>query len=231
MKTLREIFWGLAKHADKWDPYFDVYETHFGRFRNRAPRILEIGVQHGGSSQMWLDYFGKGAQVVGVDIDPRCVQHVQPDVEVVIGDQGSESFWRAFFEDRRESFDIVIDDGSHYQQDMILTFLLVAPHIRDGGVFLVEDTHTSYFSHHQIPPRAPDPDTGSYGKNSFMKFAKAGIDALNVGHIQDGSQLHPIILESYERVTSMHFYDSIVVYDIGTRKSFSRCLNDGQRMC
>jgi SAM-dependent methyltransferase len=230
MKTLRDIFWGLSKHADKWDPYFDVYETHFGRFRGRAPRLLEIGVQHGGSSQMWLDYFGEGTRVVGVDIDPRCAQHAQPAVEIVIGDQGSDAFWRGFFEEHPEPFDIVIDDGSHYQRDMILTFLLAAPHVRDGGVFLVEDTHTSYYPHHQIPPRAPDPDTGLYGKNSFMEFAKAGADMLNLGHIHDRSKFHPMLAQSYERVTGMHVYDSVVVYDIGTRTPFSRCLNHGQRM-
>ena len=230
MKTIREIFWGLSKHADKWDPYFDVYERHLSAFRGAAPRILEIGVQHGGSSQMWLDYFGPGTRIVGVDIDPRCAQHVQEQVEIVIGDQASEEFWNNFLENRSEPFDIVIDDGSHYQQDMILTFLLVSPKVRDGGVYLVEDCHTAYYSHHQIPPRGPDPDTGLTSATSFMSFAKAGVDMLNLGHIRDRSGLHPVLVEAHSRVNGMHVYDSVVVYDIGPRKPFARCLNHGQRM-
>jgi hypothetical protein len=230
MKTIREIFWGLAKHADKWDPYFDVYEAHLGRYRGRAPRLLEIGVQHGGSSQMWLDYFGPGTRIVGIDIDTRCLQHAQEGVEIVIGDQSSEEFWNRFFAAHPEPFDIVIDDGSHYQHDMILSFFLASKQVRDGGVYLVEDCHTSYFPHHQIPPRDPDPDTGLRNANSFMGFAKAGADMLNIGHIRDRRGIHPLLLEAYARVAGMHVYDSMVVYDIGARKPFTRCLNSGQKM-
>jgi hypothetical protein len=230
MKTIRELFWSLEKHADKWDPYFDVYESHLSRFRGRAPRMLEVGVQHGGSSQMWLDYFGAGTQVVGVDIDPRCKQHERAGVEIVIGDQSSERFWLEFFETRPEPFDIIIDDGSHYQYDMIMTFFIASKHVRPGGVYLVEDCHTSYYRHHQIPPRERDLDTGLNAPNSFMEFAKAGADMLNLQHIHDRSTIHPLLQESYSAVAGMHLYDSMVVFDIGPRKPFTRCLNDGVKM-
>ena len=56
----------------KWEHYFDIYETHFSRFRDKSPIILEIGVFHGGSLQMWKNYFGKGCKIYGLDIEPRC---------------------------------------------------------------------------------------------------------------------------------------------------------------
>src|SRR6266571_4091989 len=69
----------------KWHHYFDIYHRHFARFRRRSPVVVEIGVFHGGSLQMWHHYFGPGTRVVGIDIDPRCSSfeelypHVQPD--------------------------------------------------------------------------------------------------------------------------------------------------------
>ena len=56
----------------KWMHYFEIYERHFTQFRNREIKFLEIGVFHGGSLQMWKNYFGPKAQIVGVDINPFC---------------------------------------------------------------------------------------------------------------------------------------------------------------
>jgi limonene-1,2-epoxide hydrolase len=58
------------RRIHKWFHYFDIYEKHFSRFRNLKPVILEIGVMGGGSLEMWRDYFGEGAQIIGLDIDP-----------------------------------------------------------------------------------------------------------------------------------------------------------------
>src|SRR5205814_10274664 len=58
----------------KWHHYFEIYHRHFERFRGKSPVVLEIGVFHGGSLQMWHDYFGKGAKIIGIDVDARCKQ-------------------------------------------------------------------------------------------------------------------------------------------------------------
>src|SRR5215475_1712557 len=49
----------------KWDHYFDIYHRHFSRFRDRAVRVLEIGIYSGGSLEMWRDYFGPRCQIFG----------------------------------------------------------------------------------------------------------------------------------------------------------------------
>ncbi|HMH33204.1 MAG TPA: hypothetical protein VK543_09260, partial [Puia sp.] len=62
--TKRRIF--------KWHHYFEIYDRHFSRFRNKEINILEIGVLHGGSLQMWKEYFGPKAKIYGIDINPEC---------------------------------------------------------------------------------------------------------------------------------------------------------------
>ena len=69
--SLRETFFQLGTLCDKFEHYLPLYEKWFGKFVNRAPRILEVGVQFGGSAEMWYKYFGAETEIVGIDIAPR----------------------------------------------------------------------------------------------------------------------------------------------------------------
>ena len=62
------------RHSRKSVHYFPVYEKWFSPYRGKDIVFVEVGVQHGGSVQMWKNYFGKDAKIIGVDIDPRCKQ-------------------------------------------------------------------------------------------------------------------------------------------------------------
>lgn len=234
MKSLRDIFWSLPKYADKWDPYFDVYETWFAKFRGQAPRILEVGVQHGGSAQMWLEYFGPGTKIVGVDVDTKCLQHTSDDVEILIGDQEDPKFWQDFFATHTDAFDIVIDDGGHRMKQMIMTFVLASKHINDGGIYLVEDVHTSYWNNHSIFWPGPWDDFGLYNPGNMMEFTKVGLDVLNKAHIEPHTgiipQLDPTVVDTFSHIKGTHYYNSMIVFEIGQQKEFKRCLNFGTKM-
>ena len=49
--TIHQLFYTLENLCDKWEPYLDIYDTWFRKFRQKSPRILEIGVYKGGSSR------------------------------------------------------------------------------------------------------------------------------------------------------------------------------------
>ncbi|MBC7874794.1 MAG: class I SAM-dependent methyltransferase, partial [Ferruginibacter sp.] len=75
MLTLQEIFeTHTGRLVHKWDHYFDVYERYFTVYRDSPVNILEIGISHGGSLQMWRKYFGEHANIFAVDINPECKQ-------------------------------------------------------------------------------------------------------------------------------------------------------------
>jgi SAM-dependent methyltransferase len=233
MKSLREIFYSQQKFADKWDPYFDVYETWLSRFCGRSPRILEIGVQNGGSANMWLEYFGPGTTVLGIDIDPRCLQHASDSIEILIGDQGSPDFWENFLNTRTDRFDIVIDDGGHRMQEMMLTFMAVSQLVDAGGIYLIEDTHTAYWSHSSLfgPPHG---DFGLGNPNNILECTKDAVDVLNREHIEPHAdripQLDPLVTDLYKDVRGLHYYNSMIVFEMGPQAPFSRCLNSGIKM-
>jgi hypothetical protein len=197
-----------GRQIDKWMHYFDIYHRHFQKYRFTRPTVLEIGVQHGGSLQMWRSYFGGRARIIGVDIDPRCLE-VADGGTVIIGDQSDRDFLRALAHEIGP-IDVVIDDGGHRMDQQINTFEELWPSVTDGGTFLVEDTHTSYW----------DEYGGGYRREgAFIEYTKGIIDQLNALHSRD-DELVPNELTS--TLGGLHFYDSVVVFDKTHRPPLER---------
>lgn len=200
---------------DKWLHYFGIYERHFAPFRRSEVRLLEIGISHGGSLQMWRSYLGRRATVVGVDIEPRVVELAEPGIEIHVGSQSDPAFLEQLVE-RYGGFDIVIDDGSHWYRDQSVSLDVLWPALSDGGVYLVEDVHTSYLATYEGGRDVP---------NTFIGAVKDRIDDLH-GFWIDGQAP----LESESRgsggsavndwtttIGGIHVYDSVVVLDKASR--------------
>lgn len=208
--TLRDIFNNLSRRSDKWDPYFDVYERHLSKFVGAAPTVVEIGVQGGGSLEMWSRWFGAGTKIVGVDIDQACsgLFEWEKDISVVIGHQSDPETWARF-----DDIDVLIDDGSHFLDDQIKTFEMMFPRLRTGGVYIVEDCHTSYM--------------GSYGgaggaPHTFIEYAKTYIDVLNRSWWEQPNQEGDRRCAIASGLTDVHFYDSMVIFEKGNKKAMTR---------
>jgi SAM-dependent methyltransferase len=208
---IKELFWQLEKPSTKWSGYFDVYERHLSKFVGKKPRILEIGILGGGSIELWLKYFGEGTTVVGMDIETKALDYkYDGNAMIVIGDQGDPLFWDQFLP-TQEKFDIVIDDGSHIMNHQITTVNKVFSHIKEGGVFICEDTHTSYWPHHW---------GGSFrGAGTFIEHSKRVADIVNSQHFQ-GSPISNEALEAYRNLYSVSFYNSMVVMEKEHLKPF-----------
>jgi hypothetical protein len=207
--TLREYFEGNpGRLIHKWVHYFEIYERHLGRYRGTDATILEIGVFHGGSLQMWRHYFGDRARIVGVDIDERCRAFAEPGIEVVIGDQADRAFLRTLRE-RVPQVDVLIDDGGHTMVQQIATFEELFPHVASDGVYLCEDLHTSYWAAYGGRPRRGLRRHWFRGP-SFVDYSKRLIDELNAWHWRaPGERAGDFTRSAY----SMHFYDSVLVVE------------------
>ena len=192
-----------GRQIHKWNHYFDIYHRHFAPYRGKEITVVEFGVQNGGSLQMWKDYFGPKAHITGVDIDPRCAQFVEDGIDVVIGDQEDRGFLRSLAE-KVGKVDVLIEDGGHEMNQQINTFQEFWPSIRDGGVYLVEDLHTSYWAEY---------GGGYKSRYSFIEYAKSLVDAQHAWHSRDPEQL--AINEYTRSIYGMHVYDSVIVFDKG----------------
>src|ERR1043165_2361260 len=155
-KLAKHFYRGKGRQIYKWVHYFDIYERHFRPYRKKPVTIVEFGVSHGGSLQMWKKYFGRKARIIGVDIDPRCKELTEPQVEGIIGDQEDRTFLRSL-RDQIGPIDVVIEDGGHTMTQQINTFEEIWPGVRNGGVFLIEDLHPSYWANNGGGGRRPGP--------------------------------------------------------------------------
>jgi hypothetical protein len=121
--------------------YLRHYEFFFADYRHHAINLIEIGVMGGNSLKAWKDYFSR-AQIVGIDIEPRCQGFREERVDVLIGSQADGAFLNAACAQYPPT--IVIDDGSHMAEHIVTTFETVFPLLAPGGVYVVEDLNAHF---------------------------------------------------------------------------------------
>ena len=148
MKSLKELhLTKTGKVSDKWSSYLDFYDRLFSSLRLEDVKLLEIGVQNGGSLETWSSYFPNAQLLVGCDINPKCggLSYQDKRTHIVVGDANSEAAYQQVRQ-LTADFDIVIDDGSHQSRDIFLSFLNYFPLLKPGGIFIVEDAHTLFMN-------------------------------------------------------------------------------------
>ncbi|WP_394618004.1 class I SAM-dependent methyltransferase [Lentzea sp. JNUCC 0626] len=169
--------------SDKWGDlhwYTQHYERHFARLRDEPVKVLEIGIggweapdSGGGSLRMWQRYFRRGL-IHGLDIVPKTV--TGPRITAIQGDQADGAFLDRLGRELGP-FDVVIDDGSHNNEHVQTSFHALFPHVRSGGLYVVEDLQTAYW------PRwggHPEATTGT-----SMGLLKSFVDGLNRAEVGD----------------------------------------------
>ena len=132
-------------YSIKHTTYFDVYDELFFSYRNKKITFVEIGVYGGGSLFMWRNFFGPKARIIGIDLDPNAKKWEKFGFEIFIGNQSSHSFWNKV-KKKIGKIDIALDDGGHTYEQQIVTTECLLDQIKNGGLLVVEDTHTSYMN-------------------------------------------------------------------------------------
>ena len=142
----------LANHyiCDKGDTYscahnyVQHYEKYFHSIRHNPIKLLEIGVAQGSSLKMWASYF-TNCQIDGIDINPLCKDVCKDfdNINIIISDAASYK--------SPESYDIIIDDGSHLASDITNSFNIFFPKMKSGSIYIIEDlyscTNPEYIKH------------------------------------------------------------------------------------
>ncbi len=185
----------------KWKHYFEIYDRHFSRFRDTDVHIVEFGVSHGGSLQMWKQYFGPNAKLFGIDSNPHCKKLEDDQIRIFIGDQDDRKFLKSLAE-KIPRIDILIDDGGHTMNQQINTYEALFSCIAKNGVYLCEDLHTSYW---------PEWSGGYKRRGTFVEYSKNFIDYINAWHSAQTSRLR--VTEFTRSVHSLHYYDSVLVIE------------------
>jgi hypothetical protein len=209
-KDLSELAarFGSDKWGGRW--YTSHYQRHFEPYRELPVKVLEIGIggydaiDAGGESlRMWKHYFRRGL-IYGLDIFEKTGVE-ESRIQVVQGDQGDEAFLDSLGRELGP-FDIIIDDGSHMSHHVLASFNALLPHVKPGGIYVVEDLATAYW-----PAWGGATDPSAQYKS--IELIKNLLDGLHHSEqIRDGDT-QPSMTES--TVTGVHMYHNLALIEKG----------------
>lgn len=134
--------------------YVPMYHSLFKNIRDESIDLLEVGIgtmipgvpssmvgysqpgyAPGGSLRAWRDYFTNG-HIVGVDVQPD-TQFTEERIQTVLADSSNRLMLDDVLGNR--VFDIIIDDGLHYDETQIATMENLWHRVRPGGYYIIED--------------------------------------------------------------------------------------------
>ena len=206
---LERLFWSHdGRLTNKWPHYLPIHERHLAPFKTGFPdgkggtrplRLLELGVSHGGSLQLWRKFLGPQAIIFGIDIDPLCRPLDTPDLPVRIGSQGDPKFLKAVVAEMG-GLDVVIDDGSHIAVHQRASFDALFPQLTEGGLYIIEDTQTSYWRLWDGGYRRP---------GTAIELAKSVVDDMH-GWYHDSPLDRPA---AKSQIGAVSFHDGIIVFE------------------
>jgi len=202
--------------SSKHPVYWDVYKHVFSIFDLSSEfNVLEIGVDKGDGMLQFKELF-PNCSICGLDIREDTPNSPVGNIWI-----GSQTDTELLDELNKEEgpFDIIIDDGSHVNEHQILTFEYLFPKLKPGGVYIVEDIHTSYWESHG----------GGYGTDSFVEYSKKLSDMINYESWMRGYQSpvnyewvpnqddiekynsYGISAEIYKNVNGISFYPNVII--------------------
>ncbi|HET9451340.1 MAG TPA: class I SAM-dependent methyltransferase [Aggregicoccus sp.] len=215
--TLAELYAAHAgKVSQKWRLYLEVYERALRGLREAPIAMVEVGVQNGGSLEIWAKYFPRATAIVGCDVDPKCAElrFDDPRIAVVVAPVNTAAAARAILA-RANPIDVFIDDGSHFSPDIVVAFCNYFPALRPGGLYLAEDLHAAY---------RPDFMGGLEAPNA-MRFFCALVDGIHHEYWQEqadpGAMLQRFLPAGakvdaralVDSIASICFHDSLCIVE------------------
>ena len=212
--TTLAIRYGTDKGIDH--DYTPVYESYFTSLRKQHLKFLEIGFYKGSSARMWDAYFPQ-ADLHFIDIIPEAFTYangLSSRCQFHIVDQANKDDLLRFIQKVGGDFDIIIDDGGHTMNQQITSFKTLFPYVKSGGIYIIEDLHTSYWVNYG---GSGDPDHPKTNQDSTVCFLQTLVDDVNfIGATTQHANKNKCPKEVKDKlnyhqrhIRSIHFYDSL----------------------
>jgi hypothetical protein len=187
--------------------YCRIYEPYFMdaiNHRNTASfRLTEIGYLDGASAMTWDEWFclynvglANLGHVTMIDIEPK---RPVENIKFIHSDAKDPQLATNPFV---IGSDIIIDDGSHINADIIATFKNLWPVLAPGGLYCVEDLHSSYNPYYE------DSDPRPGAKGTAMGFFSRILHSVNCDFIEEKYKDEMFL---YDDIEYVHVYKELVI--------------------
>jgi len=122
--------------------YLDLYETLLSPKKTTAKKVLEIGIDRGGSIKLWSDYFDN-ATIYGFDIIHinNVWSELKHQTNIVLC-TSTDAYGDGFFDTllkKKLKFDVMIDDGPHTLESMKHFIIKYSQLLAEDGILIIED--------------------------------------------------------------------------------------------
>ncbi|MGB1671194.1 MAG: class I SAM-dependent methyltransferase, partial [Flavobacteriales bacterium] len=180
--------------------YHRFYSRFLDDLREHPIQMLEIGIDREESMKLWSEYFPK-ATIHGADIKkyPSSERITMHHLDQSNSDQLSE-----FADQFTESFDFILDDGSHVPKHQILTLEQLWKCLKPGGIFIIEDIETNYWGKSVIYGYAFDSN-----RYNLLAYLSSAVDHINSEFSGLASPKHPVFAD----LESMTFGHNCIVLE------------------
>lgn len=201
--------------GSNWHNYTEIYAQYFSSLKQEPLKFLEIGIFEGNGVKLWEDYF-ENAELHFIDITLSNVKYFSNRSHYHVANQESADDLIKVMNITKGNFDIIIDDGGHTMRQQLTSFLVLFPHLKSGGMYIIEDLHTSYWKEYGGGGSLAFPISGP---GTFVNFLKDLIDEVNFVGARTGVANHHTIPSAIQnemndfrqQIYTMHFYDSLCI--------------------
>jgi hypothetical protein len=157
MDDLAQLFASHGSDKNR-NGYSSLYNALFLPLKDAPISLLEVGIgtmvpdaassmkgympddyKPGASLRAWRDFFPNGS-VHGMDVQLDCMFQ-EERIETHLCDSTDAESCQAWIAERALTFDVVIDDGSHWDQHQLATLKQLWPLVKPGGFYVIEDVY------------------------------------------------------------------------------------------
>jgi hypothetical protein len=152
---LADLFNKYGSDKDR-NGYSPLYSVLFDKIKNNRINLLEVGIgtmvpnvcssmcgympdsyRPGASLRAWRDYF-KNGKIYGVDVQEDTI-FSEDRIETHICNSINTNNVNDLMNKLNVKFDIIIDDGWHWDEAQKQTLINFFPYLKDGGIYIIED--------------------------------------------------------------------------------------------
>lgn len=195
--------------------YTKVYADFFGPIKNDPLVFLELGIYKGNSVKLWENYFPE-ATLYFIDNNPSQIEYFSKRSHYHFIDQTDWLTLHAFAKSVGREFDIILDDAGHTMVGQIGGFKTFFQYLKSGGIYIIEDLHSSYWQYYGGGGTMDSPKSGP---NTCVGYLQSLVDELNYTAARtqnaDDAKVPPDLRNSLnyfqDQIESIHFYKSLCI--------------------